>query len=192
MEENPNGQVVEGSLLNENVSKGVREVFDWGVSFIFAIVICSFVTMFIMFFTVSGDSMLPTLNNGDRLFVSKFMYTPKKGDIVTINTMDSLDKNIIKRIIATSGDSFEINYDTHEIYVNGKLLYEPYIYEPTALRGDWKIPVIIPNGYVVVMGDNRNHSFDSRFKDVGLIKISQLYGKAFMVFWPFDRIRTLG
>lgn len=189
MENKPNGQIVRGSINNESVSRVVREVFDWGSSIICAVVICSFITMFVMLFTVSGSSMLPTLHDGDRLFVNKFMYTPQKGDIVTINTMDKINKTIIKRVIATSGDSFKIDYDTNEVYVNGKVLEEPYIYELTKNKGDWDIPPIIPDGYVAVLGDNRNHSLDSRFEVIGLIKTDELYGRAFMIYWPLDRIR---
>ncbi len=189
MESKINGQIVRPAKLKEDVSSFVKETFEWGSSVIWAVVATLFITTFLMLFTVVGTSMLPTLREGDRLFVNKFMYTPKRGDIVTINTLNSIDKNIVKRVIATSGDNFKINYNTQEIFVNGKLLEEPYINEPSEVVGDWDIPEVIPQGYVLVMGDNRNHSFDSRFKELGLVKVSSLYGKAFAIFWPFDRIQ---
>lgn len=189
MENKINGQVVKMAEAKKDVSGFVKEAFEWGSSIIWAIVATLLMTTFLMVFTVSGSSMLPTLHDGDRLFVNKFMYTPKKGDIVTVNTLSSIDKRIVKRIIATQGDSFKINYDTHEIFLNGELLNEPYINEPTALKGDWEIPEVIPQGYVLVLGDNRNYSLDSRFQEIGLVKVSDVYGKAITIFWPFDRIQ---
>lgn len=190
MENKTDWQIIKGTIENENVPRSIREIFDWGSSIIYAMAICSFITLFVMLFTVSGESMLPTLHDGDKLFVNKFMYTPKKGDIVTINTMDKINKTIVKRVIATAGDSFKIDYDTHEVYVNGKVLDEPYIYEPTKVKADWNIPATIPKGHVLVLGDNRNHSLDSRFNVIGLVRIDELYGRAFMIYWPFDRIKT--
>ena len=95
MKNDSTGFAVKGSKDNENVSKFVREVFDWGSSLLFAFSVCFFITVFCMFFTVSGKSMLPTLHDGDKLLINKFMYVPQKGDIVTIDTNENLNKNII-------------------------------------------------------------------------------------------------
>ena len=145
------GVVVNGSLDNENVSRVIKEVFEWGSSLLFAFSTCFFITIFVMFFTVSGDSMLPTLHDGDRLLVYKFMYTPKRGDIVTIDTNEQLGKNIIKRVIGLPGDAVKIDYDKHEVYVNGQLLKEDYINAPTARRGDGSIL----NNTVYLLHDGR-------------------------------------
>ena len=137
--------------------------------------------------------MLPTLHDGDRLLIYKFMWEPQKGDIITIDKSDTLNKNIVKRVIATPGDTFKIDYDKHEVYVNGKVLQEDYINEPTAYRADGEIPnnylITIPEGRVVVLGDNRNHSADSRYSKIGLVKINKIYGRAFAIHWPLNRIR---
>lgn len=193
MRNKSSGLIIKGSMTNENVSKAVRETFEWGSSLLFAFSVCFFITVFVMFFTVSGESMLPTLHDGDRLLISKFMYTPQKGDIVTIDSNENLNKNIVKRVIATPGDTFKIDYDKHDVYVNGKVLKEDYIYEPTISRGDGYIPnnalITVPEGQVIVLGDNRNHSADSRYSVIGLVNHNKIYGRAFAINWPLDRIR---
>ena len=193
MESKSNGLIIKGSMDNENVSRSVKETFEWGSSLFFAFSVCFFITIFIMFFTVSGESMLPTLHDGDKLFINKFMYTPQKGDIVTIDSNERLNKNIVKRVIATPGDTFKIDYDNHEVYVNGQVLNEDYIYEPTVSRGDGAIPnnvlITVPEGHVIVLGDNRNHSADSRYSVIGLVSHNKIYGRAFAINWPLDRIR---
>ncbi len=186
-----NGQIVRADKEKKDDSSFIKETFDWLSAIIFACTLIMLIFTVFKNFTVNGESMLPTLHDGDKLLVNKFMYTPKKGDIVTINAKKNLDKDIIKRVIATGGDSFRINDDTHEVFVNGKPLDESYINEPTEFTGNWKIPDVIPQGYVLVMGDNRNNSLDSRFKEVGLIKINDIYGKAFVIYWPFNRIQML-
>ncbi len=195
MENKSSGLIIKGSMNNENVSKSVRETFEWGSSIFFAFSVCFFITIFVMFFTVSGESMLPTLHDGDRLLINKFMYTPQKGDIVTIDSNDRLNKNIVKRVIAIPGDTFKIDYDKHEVYVNGQVLNEDYIYEPTAYQADGYIPnnvlITVPENYVVVLGDNRNHSLDSRYSKIGLVSHNKIYGRAFVINWPLDRIRLL-
>lgn len=187
--------IIKGNTDNENVSKFVKEIFEWGSSLFFAFSFCFLITVFIMFFTVSGESMLPTLYDGDRLLINKFMYTPKKGDVVTIDANENLSKNIVKRVIATPGDTFKIDYDKHEVYVNGEVLQENYIYEPTANKGDGAIPnnvlITVPQGHVIVLGDNRNHSMDSRYAAVGFVRYDKIYGHAFAINWPLDRIRLL-
>ena len=193
MENKSSGLIIKGSMANESVSKSVRETFEWGSSLFFAFSVFFFITIFVMFFTVSGESMLPTLHDGDRLLINKFMYTPQKGDIVTIDSNENLNKNIVKRVIATPGDTFKIDYDKHEVYVNGQVLNEDYIYEPTISRGDGVIPnnalITVPEGHVIVLGDNRNHSADSRYSVIGLVSHNKIYGRAFAINWPLDRIR---
>lgn len=187
------GVVVNGSLDNENVSRVIKEVFEWGSSLLFAFSTCFFITIFVMFFTVSGDSMLPTLHDGEKLLVYKFMYTPKRGDIVTIDTNEHLGKNIIKRVIGLPGDTVKIDYDKHEVYVNGQLLKEDYINEPTALIGDGAIlnntVYLLPDGRICVLGDNRNHSMDSRFEKIGFVYVNKLYGCAILRYWPMGDFR---
>ena len=147
--------------------------------------------------TVEGRSMVPTLHNGDRLVMYRLFYQPKYGDIVVVNnrsghllqngevveSSSSLDECLIKRVIATEGQELNILAATGEVYIDGVLLDEPYINEKTLTDdGAFSYPITIPDGYVFVMGDNRNHSTDSRNARVGLIKKDDILGTTFFRF----------
>lgn len=166
---------------------------------------------------VQGTSMVPTLNDGDRIFMSTVYADIDYGDIVIINNDtsylfdengevyaqnidgSSLKKCIIKRVIACEGQ--EINIDTSSadssewtVSVDGKILDEPYIAENARTDQQWfsgKFPFVVPDGYYFVMGDNRLKSSDSRHHDVGLIKKDQIQGKAIIRYAPFSEFKFL-
>ncbi|MEE0858401.1 MAG: signal peptidase I [Acutalibacteraceae bacterium] len=140
---------------------------------------------------VDGQSMMDTLHDKDRVVVTNFCYTPQDGDVVVISHGQNLNKPIIKRVIATEGQSLQIDFETGEVAVDGVVIDEPYIKDLTTRQGDAEIPEVIPEGKVFVMGDNRNHSTDSRFTDVGLIDEKDIIGKAQFIFYPFDRFKML-
>lgn len=128
-----------------------------------------------------------TLQDKDRLLVSCFNYTPQNGDIVVVTHGKDLDEAIIKRVVATAGQHLTIHYDTNEVIVDGVLLNESYAVGKTiSLPNSTQIPDVIPEGYVFVMGDNREHSLDSRSAKVDLIPVENIIGKAFMRIFPFD------
>ena len=139
--------------------------------------------------TVDGDSMLPTLQNGERLIISKLLYEPTAGGIVVLCGEADLEegKNLIKRIIATEGQTIDIDFDAGEVYVDGQLLSEPYILEPTYLDEGTEFPLTVPEGEIFVMGDNRNGSRDSRSLTVGTVKEEYIVGRVLFRFFPFDR-----
>lgn len=139
--------------------------------------------------TVDGDSMLPTLQNGERLIISNLFYEPTAGDIVVLCGEADLEegKNLIKRIIATEGQTIDIDFDAGEVYVDGQLLNEPYILEPTYLDEGTEFPLTVPEGEIFVMGDNRNGSRDSRSLTVGTVKEEYIVGRVLFRFFPFDR-----
>lgn len=145
---------------------------------------------------VEGISMMPTLHGGgdgtmgDRIILTHLFYTPQQGDIVVVTKPDTNTDNvpIIKRVIATEGQTVDINYDEGKVYVDGQELDEPYINEPTYHQGDVDFPVTVPEGCVFVMGDNRNHSLDSRFSSVGMVDNRYILGKAIFRILPFDRM----
>lgn len=152
---------------------------------------CITIFVIIMIFTyilhpvnVVGTSMTNTLQDGDRIFMTTVYGSLSYGDIVVINNdmaylLDSdnkiIEKNIdgsglkeciIKRVIATGGQTVEVNSDTKEVIVDGKVLDEPYIKELTNSGGVFDYPITVPEGYYFCMGDNRNGSSDSRNPDI--------------------------
>nr|MDE5741001.1 signal peptidase I [Oscillospiraceae bacterium] len=152
---------------------------------------------------VDGESMLPTLVDGDRLIVSHIMYTPKAGDIVIVNSengnvygennqitkVDGLGKVIVKRVIAVGGQTVDIDFNTGEVKVDGTVLTEDYIQDLTKQdEGGHRYPVTVPEGYVFVMGDNRMNSTDSRSTLVGFVDEEDILGKVVLRVFPFDSI----
>ena len=120
------------------------------------------------------------------------MYTPQYGDIVVISHGQNYSEPIIKRVIATEGQALSINYTTGQVSVDGVILDEPYIKGKTIkLKHSLDIPDRIPEGYVFVMGDNREGSLDSRSTDIGLIPVENIIGKAEWRIYPFDTIGYL-
>ncbi len=163
--------------------------FEWLESLIQAIVfILILFTFFFRTMKVDGESMMNTLHDNDKIFVSKWKYKPTDGDVVTIVKGQNYDKPIVKRVIATEGQSLKIDFSDGSVYVDGKKLDEYYIKEKMWLQEDGEIPDVIPAGYSFVMGDNRNHSADSRSKAIGLIDNKDIIGKVKFIFYPLNRI----
>ncbi len=133
---------------------------------------------------VEGDSMNPTLDSGDWLAVSGVTTDFERGDIVVVTQPWERNVPIIKRVIAVGGDTVDINFRTHEVFVNGVLLDEPYIAQPTSLHYDVRFPLTVDEGKLFVMGDNRNDSLDSRSSAIGLVDERYVLGKAFLRFFP--------
>lgn len=165
--------------------------FDWTKSIVAIMFIMLFIlTYFFRIVNVDGDSMKNTLINDEKLIVTSFMYTPTDGDIVVISHGQHLDEPIIKRVIATEGETLKIDFDKQKVYVNDKLIDEPYV-SSEIVRGDSVIPEIIPEGKIFVMGDNRAISNDSRYNQVGLIDVKDVIGKAQFRILPVDKIGYL-
>ena len=139
---------------------------------------------------VSGRSMVPTLHNGEQLIISKVMYQPKRGDIVVIAhpNMDEGEPALVKRVIATEGETVDIDFTTGEVRVDGVLLDEPYIDEPTLTPEDMTGPVTVPKGQVFVMGDNRNNSGDSRSAKYSTFDAEYILGRCVFRLTPFSKI----
>ena len=133
--------------------------------------------------------MLPTLVDKDRLIVSYLFYTPKNGDIVIVNNDNpALEKVIVKRVIATEGQTVDIDFDNGEVKVDGKVLQEDYINNLTLLdEGGHSYPVTVPENCVFVMGDNRQNSLDSRDSRVGFVPEDEILGKVSLRIFPFSR-----
>ena len=145
---------------------------------------------------VKGDSMYPTLHDGDMLLLRSVGYTPKQGDIVVLNKKSGVfDEAIVKRIIAVGGQTVSIDYAAGTVTVDGQVLEDDYIAERMTVLPDPYLSiqeVTVPEGSVFVMGDNRNHSSDSRDQRLGTVDERYILGQAVMVFYPFRDIRLLG
>ena len=133
---------------------------------------------------VDGDSMVPTLADGDWLAVASVTTEIERGDIVVINQPWERHVPIVKRVIAVGGDTVYIDFDRNEVYVNGEKLNEPYISEPTRVSYDVSFPLQVEEGKLFVMGDNRNVSLDSRSSKIGMIDERYVLGKAVVRFYP--------
>jgi signal peptidase I len=141
-------------------------------------------------FYIPSTSMVPTLEIGDRVLVNKFIYrfqAPARGDVVVFVAPEDKNMDLIKRVIAVGGQTVSIDHGF--VSVDGKKLDEPYVVP--ANRDDYSLPqpVRIPEGYVWVMGDNRANSSDSRV--IGPQPVTSLLGKAFVIYWPVDRLKGL-
>ncbi len=164
-----------------------QSCYEWLHTFIIAIALVVLILTFVFrLVDVDGESMMDTLRDKDRLIVTNFLYQPENGDIVVISHGQNLNKPIIKRVIATEGQSLKIDFQKGIVSVNGAVIDEPYIKALTTKQGDAEIPEVIPEGMVFVMGDNRNHSTDSRFSTVGLIPVTNIIGKAQFRVSPFN------
>lgn len=171
----------------------VGMMFDL-VSILATSVIAVAVVFIFLFRTVGvvGNSMNPTLDWGDRIILSAFDIEPKQGEIVvTCQPAKSpiIEDTLVKRVIATEGQTVDIDFEQGIVYVDGVALDEPYIKEPTHNREDFVGPLTVPEGYLFVMGDNRNGSTDSRSDLVGLIRKEYVMGKALCRIVPFGEFK---
>ncbi len=169
-----------------------KEIFEWVQAIVVAIVIAMAIRTFVFtLVNVDGQSMEPTLHDRDRLVVTRLAYTPEKGDIIIFRPDCDPDRPYVKRVIAMPGETIDINPETGDVSVNGEILDEPYIKERIRTFGTVSFPAVVPENHVFVMGDNRNHSKDSRSQDVGMVSYESIIGKANFRFWPFSDWGTL-
>ncbi len=167
-----------------------REAYDWIQCLITALIICVVVFLFfIRVIDVSGSSMNPTLQDGDKMLVSDLFYKPKVGDVVIFKKDEyDPDKALVKRVIATEGQVVNIDFDKGIVYVDGEPIEEDYISELTANKLDFIGPQTVPENCVFVMGDNRNASTDSRDKRIGMVDARLIIGRAYCVIYPTSEI----
>ena len=164
-----------------------QNVFEWYEALISAaLVLVLIFSFFFRIIQVDGESMVPTLQNGDKLVVWGAGYEPQRGDVVIVDSYTAYGKPLVKRVIAKGGDTVSIDYETGTVMVNGEVLQEDYSAEPTYLGYDVEFPYTVPEGTVFVMGDNRNASLDSRSTYVGCIDERDILGKVLVCFLPFS------
>ena len=169
-------------------------IYEWldALTVALSVVILLFIFVF-KTYMVRGSSMIPTLVEGNRVFVFCVLYKPEQGDVIIMDERLQIDNSIIKRVIATEGQEVNIDTETGEITVDGVVFDKPI---PTTTRNivensRIKYPIIVPAGYIFVMGDNRGNSLDSRYERVGFIDMRDVIGKAVYVISPIDQFRKI-
>jgi signal peptidase I len=166
------------------------ELYELLQSFVLLLIFIILVFTFLGRVTeVVGISMVPTLRDGDRLWVSGMGYHPARGDVVVLTRFDFMDEALVKRVIAVGGQTVDIDYARGTVSVDGVVLDEPYINGRMLEPGYNNISSItVPEGSVFVMGDNRNESMDSRYVELSVVDERCILGHAVMVLFPLNRI----
>lgn len=169
--------------------------FDWLKAFIIALILALIIRSF--FFSpiiVDGPSMQPTLYDRDQMIVNKFIYhfkDPERFDIVIFHASE--DKDFIKRVIGLPGEHVMVKDNV--LYIDGEEVEQPFLEGHDIVTNDFTLEMlpggheVIPEGYVLVLGDNRSNSTDSR--SLGLVKIDQIVGKTNLIYWPLHRIQIV-
>jgi signal peptidase I len=178
----------ENAMLSEKKKQERQGLYEWVQT-----LVCVVLTMVILFtfvvrvVVVDGESMRETLQDRDILLVlsGKLCADYEAGDIVVLSkeTFENGDP-IVKRVIATAGQTVDIDFDAGIVFVDGEALEEDYIREPTWTPEGLEFPVTIPENHVFVLGDNRNRSSDSRHSDLGPIDTRMMIGKAVFLALP--------
>ncbi|MBR7165157.1 MAG: signal peptidase I, partial [Clostridia bacterium] len=183
----------------EEALSSVGNVFDWLKSFLLSLTAVIFIfTLIFRGVTVSGDSMLPTLEDREYLIISDLLYQPKTGDIVVVQSPNYKGgaEPLIKRVIATGGQTLKINFQTWEVWVDGVELQEDYIAFEEGLNmnpEDLKVnenneaELVVEENCIFVMGDHRNDSLDSRSEAVGQIDQRYIMGRVLIRVTPFSK-----
>jgi len=156
-----------------------RVLLDLLETFVLAFVLFLIINAVSARVRVDGLSMLPTLQDGEFVLVNRLAYKfgePDHGDIVVFRSTTNVDLDLIKRIIGLPGD--DIRVADGKVIVNGIALTEPYINAEPRYSGEWSVP----EGYLFVLGDNRNDSSDSHAW--GLLPVENVIGKAILIYWP--------
>ncbi len=178
----------------ETEAKKKNEVWEWSKALLIAFGLAAIIRIFLFTpIVVDGESMMPTLEHGDRMIVNKIGYNignPERFDIIVFHAPE--EKDYIKRIIGLPGD--HIAYENDQLYINGEPIDEPYLDDykkevSGTLTEDFTLEEkinssTVPEGTVFVMGDNRRASKDSRI--IGVIPMVEVVGNSSLVFWPFE------
>lgn len=175
-------------MANASKKQTDRGLYDWVQALVCSVtaVVLAFVFA-VRIVGVSGPSMRETLQHGDKLLVlnGHLCGDYRQGDIVIFQQPDFENGElIVKRVIATAGQTVDIDFEAGVVYVDGEALEEPYVREPTWLDEGLGFPVTVPEGCVFLMGDNRNDSKDSRSSGLGPVDARHIIGRAVMIVLP--------
>ncbi len=173
-----------------------RNTLEWVGVIVGAVIVALLIKTFVVqAFRIPSESMVPTLETGDRVLVNKISYDAhdlNRGDVVVFERPPGLPagpsdpEDLIKRVIGLPGD--EVVARDGSVYIDDRLLTEPYLPEGVSTFG-LDQPLTVPDGQVLVMGDNRGNSSDGRV--FGPIEEDSIIGRAFMIMWPPGRIGAL-
>ncbi|HOA85584.1 MAG: signal peptidase I [Clostridiales bacterium] len=199
--ESPGTQVPESTPNLKKKTSFASELFDYVEIFVYSV--CAVILVFtfiIRLCSVDGPSMEQTLHDKEILLVSNLNYKPAQGDIIVFHLTGSPDPNlnkpIVKRVIATAGKYVRIDYDAGLVYVSDDYVFDEsdildesgYIY---LSNGRWNrsgvYETYVPEGYLFVMGDNRNNSLDSRESAIGLLDQRRVFGKVLLRLFPLSK-----
>jgi signal peptidase I len=181
----------------------LSEFFDQIETFLIAIgVVFLLFSLATRICTVDGRSMENTLYHGEVLLVSDVFYTPERGDVIVFHQTGSYNEPIVKRIIATEGEWIDIKAENNKLVVT---VYDENFENPIVLEEDYaaykdyfvaesihKYPIQIPEGKLFVMGDNRNHSTDSRFGAISFVDERRVLGRVILRLLPVDKFGNIG
>ena len=198
------------NTISKNTVRAKKNILrEYGEAILIAVILALFIRTFVVqAFKIPSGSMKPTLLVGDHILVNKFIYgvklpfsditlipvkDPNRGDVVVFKFPEDPKKDFIKRVIAVAGDIIEIR--NKKVYINDKSMEDPYCthLDPHSIPGEARPrdnfgPVTVPANSLFVMGDNRDHSYDSRFW--GFVNMSAVKGKAFILYWSWDKDNT--
>lgn len=186
-------QTRSGEEMPRGGSSFTRSVLEWVETIVMAVVLVAVVFTFVArVITVDGRSMEPTYHNGDRVLVTKLAGQAQQGDVVIV--VGALEDPIIKRVIATEGQTVDFDSQTGEVMVDGEPLpgsvfgiEDGITYVPDLPGQVLEFPQTVPEGCVFVLGDNRGNSTDSRFQSVGMVDCRNILGKVVFNLYPFSK-----
>lgn len=190
----------------------LKDTYEWIRCIVISVIVCVLAFLLVArVIQVQGSSMLPNLEQGDRIVITRLAGAYKQGDIVVLKADHFKNEPLVKRVIGVGGQTITLDFATGDISVNGVVLQEPYIYERTIDSHDIMDPryydvygidpekdvtstsvtITVPEGYLFCMGDNRNNSSDSRVASIGYIDTRNVMGKAVFRLFPLNKIGVI-
>ena len=191
----PEGVEEETKAAEKPPYNPLKDAYDWMHCIIVAMIVC--VLLFVLVarvIDVRGQSMEPTLYEGDKIIITRLAGDYEQGDIVVLRKDSFRAEPIVKRVIALEGQTVEIDFEEGVVYVDGVALNEPYTMERTYKSYDFETyeqPLVVPENCVFVMGDNRNNSSDSRVATIGCVDKGYIMGKAVFRLFPLNKLGAI-